>query len=90
MQAHPASVWIAWWSLGTVSLRVLTTWLYNNTGRSVFAAALFHAMCNLGWMLFPVYGSHYDPRFVAPILVAAATIVTLIWGPRTLTGCRSA
>src|SRR4029079_9032801 len=37
-------VWIVWWSLGTLALRVIITWLYNNTGRSVFAAGIFHAM----------------------------------------------
>jgi hypothetical protein len=50
----------------------------------VFAASLFHAMCNLSWMLFPSYGSHYDPRIVAPIIAGAAAIVAFIWGPRTL------
>jgi membrane protease YdiL (CAAX protease family) len=35
MQAHRPIAWIAWWSLGTVALRVLIVWLYNNTGRSV-------------------------------------------------------
>jgi uncharacterized protein len=39
--------WIAWWTLSSVSLRVLLTWIYNNTGRSVFAASLFHATGNL-------------------------------------------
>jgi hypothetical protein len=36
--------WIAWWSLNTVALGVLFTWLYNNTGHSVFAAALVTAV----------------------------------------------
>jgi len=42
MQAHRSPAWIAWWSLYTVALRVLIVWLYNNTGRSVFAAILYH------------------------------------------------
>jgi membrane protease YdiL (CAAX protease family) len=29
--------WIAWWSLGTVAFRVLLTWVYDNTGKSVAA-----------------------------------------------------
>jgi membrane protease YdiL (CAAX protease family) len=88
LQVHRAPAWIAWWSLATVGTRVLTTWIYNNTGRSVFAAALFHAMGNMGWMLFPSWGSHYDPRFVAPVVVVAAAVVTAAWGPRTLAGYR--
>ena len=85
LQAGRAPTWIAWWTLGTLALRVLTVWIYNNTGRSVFAAALFHAMCNVSWQLFPNAGSAYDPRIVAPIEAAAAIIVALVWGARTLT-----
>lgn len=39
--------WIAWWCLYALAARLLTVWLYNNTGRSVFAASLFHASLNL-------------------------------------------
>ena len=37
-------------------------WLYIHAGKSVFVAALFHAMINLCWQLFPINGSFYDPR----------------------------
>jgi uncharacterized protein len=90
LQAHRAPVWIAWWTLSTVAARVLHTWLYNNTGRSVLGAALFHASSNLSWQLFPNQGSHYDPRFVGPILAVLAALVTILWGPRTLAGRRAA
>jgi hypothetical protein len=36
-----------------VSFRILTVWLYNNTGKSVFAAILFHAVTNTGGSIFP-------------------------------------
>ncbi|WP_054848262.1 CPBP family glutamic-type intramembrane protease [Methanoculleus chikugoensis] len=36
-----------------VSFRILTVWIYNNTGKSVFAAILFHAMTNTGRSIFP-------------------------------------
>ena len=84
VQAHRPWVWIAWWSLFTVAARVLIVWLYNNTGRSVFAAALFHMMINVTWQLFPVHGSYYDPRITGLLAAAAAVIVVVIWGPRTL------
>jgi uncharacterized protein len=83
-QADRSPGWIAWWSLATVASRVLIVWLYNNTGRSVFAASLFHGISNLSWLLFPNYGSHYDPRISAPIIALAAAIVAIVWGPRTL------
>ena len=61
-QVNRSMEWIAWWSLGTISSRLIMTWLYTHTGKSVSAAAIFHAMINLSWQLFPVNGSFYDPR----------------------------
>jgi len=77
--------WIAAWTLGTIALRVLTVWLYNNTGRSVFAAAVFHATCNLSWQLFPIDGSAYDARITGPFEAIVAMVVIAMWGARTLT-----
>jgi uncharacterized protein len=62
LQVHRSVEWIAWWSLGTLSYRLIMVWFYTHAGKSVFAAALFHAMINLCWQLFPNSGSHYDPR----------------------------
>jgi len=84
VQAHRPPGWIAWQCLYTVATRVLLVWLYNNTGKSVFAAALFHAMGNVSTFLFPIYGSYFDPRITGPIITVAAAIVTVVWGPRTL------
>ena len=81
-------MWIAWQCLNVVAQRVLQVWLYNNTGKSVFAAVLFHAMVNLSWQLFPNNGSHYDPRFTGLISAFLAVAVAVVWGPRTLTGNR--
>jgi hypothetical protein len=47
VQASQSPAWIAWWCLYTVAARILIVWLYNNAGKSVFAAAVFHAMMNL-------------------------------------------
>ena len=82
--------WIAWWSLGTVGLRVIITWLYNNTGKSVFIAAIFHAMFNLTWQLYPINGSYYDPRVTSLIVAAVALMVVVIWGAGTMTRTRKA
>ncbi len=84
MQAHRSPAWIAWWCLGTVATRVVMVWLYNNTGRSVFGAALFHTTINVSWQLFPIHGSYYDPRVTGLIMTFVAAIVTVVWGPRTL------
>ena len=85
LQAHRSWEFIAWWSLGTLTSRVIIVWLYNNTGRSVFVAAVFHAMINLTWQLFPVSGSYYDPRLTGLITAIVAVVVVIVWGPRTLT-----
>ncbi len=90
VQAHRSPAWIAWWCLFTVASRVLIVWLYNNTGKSVFAAALYHDISNVSWQLFPNYGSHYDPRISGLIIAFAAAIVTVVWGPRTLARYRNA
>jgi uncharacterized protein len=84
LQVYRQLEWIAWWFLYTVAARVLITWIYNNTGKSVFAATLFHAMMNVSWQLFPVDGSYFDPRITGLILTVAAAIVIALWGPRTL------
>ena len=90
IQAHRAPGWMAGWCLGTVASRVLVVWLYNNTGRSVFIATLYHASSNVSWVLFPNQGSHYDPRISGPLLALTAGVVTVAWGPSTLARWRRA
>jgi membrane protease YdiL (CAAX protease family) len=89
-QAHRSVEWIAWWSLGTVAARVIIVWLYNNTGMSVFIAALVHTTINVTWQLFPIQGSFYDPRVTGFITAVVAVIVVAVWGPRTSARCRPA
>ena len=84
IQMGRTPIWIAWWSLSAVSIRLLTVWLYNNTGRSLFAAIVIHAMNNLSVALYPNYGSHWDPAVAGVITAIAAVIVTFLWGSRTL------
>ena len=81
--------WIAWWSLSTVAYRVIITWLYNNTGKSVFIAALFHATINVTYFLFPIQGSYYDPRVTGIIVAFVAAIIAFAFGPHTLTRARA-
>ncbi len=76
-EAHRSLPFVAWWTLGTLSFRLIIVWLYNSTGRSVFVASLVHAVSNVAWQLFPVDGSGYDPRFTAPLLSAVALAVIL-------------
>lgn len=89
VQSGRSAEWIGWWCAGTVALRVLTVWLYANTGKSVPAAVIFHAMTNVSDSLFPNGGSHYNPAVTGVILAAVAAIVTLAWGGETLAGRRA-
>jgi hypothetical protein len=84
--------WMAWGTLGTLGWRTLIVWLYNNTGRSVFAAILFHAISNLGRAVFPTDLTH-NPLIDYPgvhysIIAISAVIVTFLWGSKTLTQFR--
>jgi membrane protease YdiL (CAAX protease family) len=85
-QADRAFGWIAGQGLVMVASRILIVWLYNNTGKSVFIAALCHTMINVSWQLFPVDGSHYNPWIVGLITVPVVMIVVIVWGPKTLVG----
>jgi uncharacterized protein len=89
IQGGRTPTWIAWQFFFSVAARVLIVWLYNNTGKSVFAAILFHDMMNVAQFLSP------DPLRIDPVVpglltAAAAVIVTVMWGPRTLARYRPA
>jgi membrane protease YdiL (CAAX protease family) len=81
-QAGRSAAWIAWWCLFSVAQRVLIVWLFNHTGKSVFAAALCHATGNLSWVLFPNYDSAWDPRIAGLVATFAALMIVVVWGPR--------
>lgn len=82
--------WIVWHSIYILASRVLFVWIYNNTGKSLFAMAMLHASFGAYWHLFPVsenlgVPSFYDPRILALVTAFVAVIVTFLWGPKTLT-----
>jgi membrane protease YdiL (CAAX protease family) len=80
---------LAWWLPGAIALRILIVWIYNNTGKSLFAAIFFHALINAGrFISFPSAGSHYNKTYQAVgylIITITALIVTFLWDPKTLT-----
>lgn len=69
-------------------LSVLFTWVFNNNGRSTLAAILMHFMTNSTITLI-VEIRHALPERIeiirTVILVLAAVVVVLVWGPKTLT-----
>lgn len=85
---------IAWATLGTVAVRVLIVWIYNNTGKSLFACILFHTMLNLGRPLFPKDETHNPlvdyPEIHYSIIAIFALFVVFLWGSKTLARFRNA
>ena len=80
LQVGRSYEWIAWWTAGTVTTRTLMVWFYERTGRSVFAMAVFHALSNTGWQLYPVQGSFYDPKLNA--LITLTILVAVMFACR--------
>jgi uncharacterized protein len=85
-------IWIAWGTLGTVAVRVLIVWIYNNTGRSLFACILFHTLLNVGRTQFPKDETHNPlvdfPDVHYSIIAIIAVIVLFLWGSKTLSRFR--
>jgi CAAX protease family protein len=77
--------WILWQGISAIALRILIVWIYNNTGKSVFAAILIHDMSNLSEFLFPNYGSYYNPFIAGMITIGIVIIIVFRWGSKTLT-----
>ena len=88
--AGQSLAWCVWQWIYVVALRVLMAWIYNNTGRSLFAMDLLHPGLFVWWYLWPVSGtglsmpSLYDPRSLALSTIFLAATVTYLWGPKTL------
>ncbi len=82
---------IVWGTLFTIAIRVLIVWLYNNTGKSVFAVVLFHAIGNTGRSIFPGGRSAFETGNAAvgySLVVITAVVVMFLWGKDTLTRFR--
>jgi len=89
-QAHNAPLWIVEQSIFTVAARVVIIWLYNNAGKAVPAAILFHSMVNVSDAVFPNYSLPSAPAFVAAFTLVLAGIATFLWGSKTLSQYRFA
>jgi uncharacterized protein len=83
-QTHQTPIWIVWQSVSTIFLRVIMVWLFNNTGKSVFAMVLFHAMLNISPYLIPGSGGHYDSFVFCILLAVTVLIVVFLRGSKTL------
>lgn len=62
---------------------ILITWIYNNNRRSTLSAVLLHFMDNFVGELFELTARAELYQFM--LWVAAAIVVTIVWGPKMLT-----
>lgn len=77
LQAHRSWDWIAWWTLGTLSMRVIYIQVSTAAGRTLTPAIVMHAVSNLCWQLYPLQGSWFDPRLHGLFMAAAAVALSL-------------
>lgn len=79
--------WILWGTLGTIAIRVIIVWIYKNAGASLFACILFHALYNLGRVVFPQDASLH-PLVDSPIVhygvIALVALVIAVMGGASL------
>jgi len=77
IQTHRNATWILWQCMGTVALRIIMVWLYNNTNKSLFAVIVCHTTINISVNLFPTNGSHYNPFYFGIVLIITAAIISV-------------
>ena len=71
--------------LGFFGALAFRGWLFANTGGSVFAMIVVHALTNVCTAYVPSVPTSAQ----APVLVVLAVLVTLLWGPKALSRFRS-
>jgi uncharacterized protein len=87
-QAHQTTGWIVWQCIGTVFLRIIMVWIFNNAGKSVFAMVLFHTIINISPYLIPNYGANYNPFIFCMLLIITVVIIVFVWDTKTLNSSR--
>lgn len=79
-QANPSISWVVSQCLFIVELRIVLVWLYNVSGRSLFATVICHACYNTAWQLFPNHGSGYNPWLTAALTGVVIIVITIFGG----------
>jgi hypothetical protein len=80
--------WVAGQLLVIIGLRIIQVWIYNNTGKSLFATILFHAVYNVAVAALPVYETPLGPVISAVLMIIIVVIIMMVWDPQTLTQLR--
>jgi len=81
-------LWTAGQLVVVIGFRILLVWIYNNTGKSLFAVILCHAVSNVPPAALPVYASPLGPVITAVLVIIIVVIITRVWDFQTLTQLR--
>ena len=81
-------LWAAGQLVVVIGFRILLVWIYNNTGKSLFAVILCHAVSNVPPAALPVYASPLGPVITAVLVMIIVVIITRVWDFQTLTQLR--
>lgn len=76
--------WIVWWSVWTVSQRIIMAFLYIRGGSWVWGPVIFHAISNAAWQAAPYA---FDPFSQGLLMAAVAAAVALRWSRGTRCDC---
>ena len=78
--------------LSLAGIRILIVWVFINTGKSISAAILFHAVDNAALVTFPeiMAVKPWGPMVYCGLFTIAAIVVILLWGWRSLARSRFA
>ena len=77
-------LWAAGQLVFMIGMRILLSWIYNNTGKSLFAASLFHAVYNVSVTVLPGFESPLGPGISAVLVIIIVVIITRVWDSQTL------
>jgi membrane protease YdiL (CAAX protease family) len=77
-------IWIVAQLISLVAIRTLIVWIYNNTGKSVFAVILIHAVYNVCTLTFANFYTSWGHLITCILITIIAAIVAFSWDSETL------
>jgi len=81
-------LWVAGQIISLLAIRILIVWIYNNTGKSVFAAILFHAVYNVCTITITSFYTATGHLITSILIIITTITVILLWDADTLTEFR--
>lgn len=81
-------LWVAGQIISLIGIRTIIVWIYNNTGKSVFAAILFHAVYNVFTLMVTSFYTSTGHLLTSILIIITTIAIALLWDPNTLTQYR--